>query len=204
MKIKLGAVRAGSLDQPRWALRRNAAERRAEGLTCRECMRTGRRSESTLGGDSSIFSVCPEKLCTKSVEVTAASCARGAPVAKPSAHLPPPSRIYRRSNNALIIPTLAVSFADRSPWRRERWIFWVGRTSLFSTPMSKWRRWVSTPLHTARGGHMESYKCSLILANNKTFVPTVDMDNTVKKIQYALQLLTLQEMSAAACVSIFK
>lgn len=97
MKIKLGAVRAGSLDQPRWALRRNAAERRAEGLTCWECMRTGRRSESTLGGDSSIFSVCPEKLCTKSVEVTAASCARGAPVAKPSAHLPPPpppSRIY--------------------------------------------------------------------------------------------------------------
>lgn len=51
---------------------------------------------------------------------------------------------------------------------------------------------------------MESYKCSLILANNKTFVPTVDMDNTVKKIQYALQFLTLQEMPAAACDSIFK
>lgn len=71
----------------------------------------------------------------------------------PAVHLSPNRRLTcrrlgftRRSSDAFMIPTLAVPFADRSSWRRERWIFWVGRTILFSTPMSKWRRWVSTPL----------------------------------------------------------
>ncbi len=39
----------------------NVAEKESRGLTCWECIKTGRHSERGVGGVSSIFSACPEK-----------------------------------------------------------------------------------------------------------------------------------------------